>query len=216
VSAPEPSRTRRNRHREVVAAAIEVFWRKGYGSASLQEVADDVGVLKGSLYHYIESKEELLEAIVEDLQARSNAIVDEVLALKLGAVERVRTYVERHAQWCLENPREAAVFVREWRHLTGARLAAAVEGRRRYDERVRALIAAAQDEIGADGATAPKYASLYALAAVNAAPDWYHEDGPDSPAQVAAQYADLVVGMLRGAASRRDPTVAACADCPSR
>ena len=48
------------RWREIVDAAAAVFQRKGYEAASTADVADAVGMLKGSLYYYINSKEELL------------------------------------------------------------------------------------------------------------------------------------------------------------
>src|SRR4051812_25001793 len=51
---------KRNREAEVIDAAVEVFFEKGYSAASIQDVADRVGVLKGSLYYYIDSKEDLL------------------------------------------------------------------------------------------------------------------------------------------------------------
>src|SRR3978361_1430139 len=59
-------RQRRNRSPDVLEAAIRVFHKKGYASASIQDVAEEVGVLKGSLYHYIDSKEDLLARIFED------------------------------------------------------------------------------------------------------------------------------------------------------
>jgi AcrR family transcriptional regulator len=193
----EPAGGRRhNRQAEITQAAVEVFWRKGYASASIQDVADHVGILKGSLYHYIASKEDLLYRIVEDVQTRANATLTAALALDLPHIERLRAYIERHALWCLANAHETTVFVREWRHLTGERLEAALVGRRAYDQRIRQLITDVHREGRLGPGIDPKYASLYILATVNAAPEWYHPDGGDPPESVAAAYADLAVGML--------------------
>ena len=65
--APEQRRPvdRRNREHEVVEAAVKVFYEKGYAASTIQDVADVVGVLKGSLYHYISSKEDLLFRILQ-------------------------------------------------------------------------------------------------------------------------------------------------------
>lgn len=54
------------RQADVTQAAVEIFWQKGYRVASIQDVADQVGVLKGSLYDYSESKEDLLWRVIED------------------------------------------------------------------------------------------------------------------------------------------------------
>ncbi|MFV0278764.1 MAG: TetR/AcrR family transcriptional regulator [Parahaliea sp.] len=49
---------------EVLEVAARTFQRKGYHHASISDIADELGILKGSLYYYIASKEELLEDIV--------------------------------------------------------------------------------------------------------------------------------------------------------
>jgi iron-sulfur cluster repair protein YtfE (RIC family) len=45
---------------EIIAAAAKVFRTKGYHAATVQDIADEVGILKGSLYHHVKSKEDLL------------------------------------------------------------------------------------------------------------------------------------------------------------
>src|SRR2546423_12864337 len=104
-----------NRQAEVTEAAIEIFWQKGYRAASIQDVADKVGVLKGSLYYYIESKEDLLWRIIEDVHAQSSEILEESLALDVDPIERIRLFIERHVEWYLNNVKEVTVFFREWR-----------------------------------------------------------------------------------------------------
>jgi TetR/AcrR family transcriptional regulator, cholesterol catabolism regulator len=195
-------RKRRNREAEVLEAAVEVFWRKGYSGASIQEVADHVGVLKGSLYYYISSKEDLLWRIVDDVHRQSTDILTEVQALSVPAVDRVRIYIERHVEWYLGNLKVVSVFFREWRHLTGERYDTVTERRRGYDRAIRAMVAAAQEAGDVDTGLDPKYASLYILAAVNAVPDWYSSGGRDDPRQIAEDYADMTVGLLQGTRRR--------------
>jgi AcrR family transcriptional regulator len=55
---PRPSRWN-----DVVDAAAKVFQEKGFAAASLEDIAVEVGMRKGSLYHYINSKEDLLFAV---------------------------------------------------------------------------------------------------------------------------------------------------------
>ena len=51
---------RRRREREVLDVAARLFHERGYADTSVQDIADELGILKGSLYHYIEVKEDLL------------------------------------------------------------------------------------------------------------------------------------------------------------
>jgi AcrR family transcriptional regulator len=53
------------RSTELLNTAARIFRDRGYAATSVQDIADAMGILKGSLYHYIESKEDLLWMIVE-------------------------------------------------------------------------------------------------------------------------------------------------------
>jgi AcrR family transcriptional regulator len=64
---------------EIIDAAARVFREKGYDGATLRDIAKEAGLLPGSLYYHIRSKEELLRLIVEqpiqDLHAQLEGIV---------------------------------------------------------------------------------------------------------------------------------------------
>jgi len=193
---------RRSRLLDVKAAAIDVFWRKGYDSASVQDVADHVGVLKGSLYHYIDTKEDLLFWILEDVHVRSMEILDGVLALDVAPLVRLRTFIERHVEWYLENVAEVTVYFRDWRCVEGDRLVLVRERRRAHDRAVRGLIEDTQANADVHPGLDAKYASFFILSAVNHVPHWYQQGGPAGPADVAGKYADFVVGALVGTRPR--------------
>ena len=54
------------RWNEILDAAGHVFHEKGYQAARIEDIASRVGILRGSLYYYIESKEDLLFALCVD------------------------------------------------------------------------------------------------------------------------------------------------------
>ena len=51
---------------DIVSAAAKVFRTKGYHAATVRDIADEVGILKGSLYHHFDSKEDLLYLVVKE------------------------------------------------------------------------------------------------------------------------------------------------------
>ena len=193
---------RRNRDAEIVAAAIEVFSRKGYAAASVQDVADAVGLLKGSLYHYISSKEELLFRIFDESHRQGSAIIEEVSALDLAPLERMHTYFERYVAWYLDNVERVSLYFKEWRYLQGERRATVIDQGRAYARFVRGLIEEAQaaGEVSPD--VDPKLASFFIMGAVNAVPDWYHREGGEAAATIARRYADMTVQVLTGTPPR--------------
>jgi hypothetical protein len=49
-------RRSRRRRQELIDAAARIFHEKGYEAASIQDIADALGILKGSIYYYIDSR----------------------------------------------------------------------------------------------------------------------------------------------------------------
>ena len=88
-SVPVPS-ARRRRDQEVLAAAAKVFHEHGYAEATVQDVAHRAGILKGSLYHYIDTKEDLLFRLLMEIHDGGYTILEEVSAASgLGPLARV-------------------------------------------------------------------------------------------------------------------------------
>jgi TetR/AcrR family transcriptional regulator, cholesterol catabolism regulator len=187
-----------NRRAEVTQAAVEIFWQKGYRAASIQDVADQVGVLKGSLYYYIESKEDLLWRVIEDVHMEWSEILERAGELDVGPIERIHAFIKLHVEWYLTNFKEVSVFFREWQHLTGERLRTVKARRRRYEQVIRGLMEAAQESGDVSKELDLSYASRYVLAAVNAVPDWYRPSNGNPPMAVAEAYAQMTVGLLTG------------------
>jgi TetR/AcrR family transcriptional regulator, cholesterol catabolism regulator len=83
---------------EIIAAAAKVFRTKGYHAATVQDIADAVGILKGSLYHHVKSKEDLLYLIVKEPIARIYERMAEIVAGDLTAGEKLRRGILAHLE----------------------------------------------------------------------------------------------------------------------
>jgi AcrR family transcriptional regulator len=59
------ARRREAREDQLLETATRLFKEKGYHNTSMQDLADALGLQKGSLYHYIDSKQELLRRLLE-------------------------------------------------------------------------------------------------------------------------------------------------------
>lgn len=82
------------RRAEIIEAAVRLFRSKGRESVTMQEIMDELGIAKGTIYHYFRSKEDLLEAIVGDLVEKELAAKEALLrgpeAAGLDALGRMR------------------------------------------------------------------------------------------------------------------------------
>jgi AcrR family transcriptional regulator len=196
--ARDDKRRRYNRDAEIHAAAIRVFWAKGFHSASIQDIADEVGVLKGSLYYYFQSKEELLFRIFDESHEQASKIRDDVLALGASPLETLRRYFEGYCLWYLRNMERVALYSREWKSLTGERLEQVRQQRRSYDEFIMGLIGKAKAAGEVPENVNEKYATFFVLGAVNGIPDWYRSNLPGKPEAIAATYGELLIATLTG------------------
>ena len=96
-----PPRRDTDRHNEVVDAAIEIIRTKGFEATSLQDIADAVGIKKGSLVNYFSTKSDLADLV----QARFTAVAsDELGAIQsrtdLDAEQRLRELLRFHGEHC--------------------------------------------------------------------------------------------------------------------
>ena len=82
------------RRQEIVSAARQLFQAKEYEKTTMQDVMDQLGIAKGTIYHYFNSKEELLEAVVENIVeedlARKQALMKEARG---NAIEKIRILI---------------------------------------------------------------------------------------------------------------------------
>src|SRR5579859_657672 len=73
------SRAPADRHEQILAVAARLFARKGVAATTVREIADEVGILSGSLYHHFDSKEamddEILAPYLRDLREACVSVV---------------------------------------------------------------------------------------------------------------------------------------------
>lgn len=80
---------------QILAAAAQLFARRGYTAATMLEVAAACGVRKPTLYHYVRDKHDLLAQITRGHVQRLEALVGEVQALGLAPEPRLRELIDR-------------------------------------------------------------------------------------------------------------------------
>lgn len=66
---PKWNRRKDARPAEIIEAAVDVFLENGFAAAKLSDVATRAGVVKGTLYRYFDTKEDLFRAVVQQVVA---------------------------------------------------------------------------------------------------------------------------------------------------
>jgi TetR/AcrR family fatty acid metabolism transcriptional regulator len=89
------------KRRQLLEAAVRVFARKGYHASRVGDIAEEAGVAHGLLYHYFESKEQVLDTIFRETWSELLATVHSVEKSGQPAREQLRQV--------------AAILLRAWR-----------------------------------------------------------------------------------------------------
>ena len=159
-----------------------------------------MGVQKGSLYHHIKGKEDLLWEVASAGAEAFHAALDSVPE-DAPVPEKIRLALRAHLRVVGEQLDAATVFTREWRALDGDRRERFLAERRRYEERIRELfregVEGGELRTDLDVATA----ALLFLSAANWAYTWLRP-GADTDALADRFFAVLLDGM-RGYATPR-------------
>jgi Transcriptional regulator len=188
------------RRDELTRQAARLFAEKGYHGTSIGDLAEAMGVQKGSLYAHIDSKADLLWQVARDGAAAFHAALDE-LDDALPATEKIRLALRAHLRVVGEQLDVATVFIREWRYLEGERRDEFLAERRRYEERIRAFFREGRERgelrTDLDDATA----TLLALSAANWAYTWIRPKTDTD--ELADRYYEVLLDGMRGYATPR-------------
>jgi AcrR family transcriptional regulator len=187
---------RDSRWEDIVNAAGKIFEQKGYQAASLQDIASEVGILKGSMYYYIKTKEDLLYELVRRAQLVRIPTLDEDDELRASpAPVRLRAFM---ARWMGEERVWNRVAEQEFRKLRGRRLTAVIDQRDKFSEFVKSIIRQGIKEGDFDPSVDPSVASNAIFTLMNTTRMWFKPTGRMSMAELVDWYATFVITGLGG------------------
>ncbi len=177
---------------EIFAAALRVFQQKGYHAASMQDLADAVGLQKASLYHYISSKEDLLIAVCERGTGALTAQLTELAAAPLPPTEKLARAITSHLLALCEQLELFTVYLREQKFLAGRQRASVRAQGERHAQLLESIL---QEGIhaGEFRAVDVKMTAHAIIGMCNWLYQWYSPKGPLSPREIAAIFSDLVI-----------------------
>jgi TetR/AcrR family transcriptional regulator, cholesterol catabolism regulator len=181
------------RKQDLARQAARLFAQKGYHGTSMGDLAEAMGVQKGSLYAHVEGKEDLLYETMREGARAFHGVLD-AIPETLPATQKIRLALRGHLRLVAAQLDVATVFVQEWKYLQGARLEEIVGERRRYEERIRELFREGREHAELRSDLDESAAALLFLSAANWAYTWLRE-GPDTDALADRFYALLVDGM---------------------
>jgi AcrR family transcriptional regulator len=187
----------------LLAVAVAVFTERGYDGTSMEDLARASGLSKSSLYHHIESKEQLLRLALERAVEPLFAVTQEPGATDGRAIERLEHVVRREVEVLADRLPYVTLLLRVHGNTEAERWA--LERRREFDRFVASLVRAAAADGDVRDDLDPAVVTRLLFGMINSLVEWYRPDGPTSsarhtrmaPADLAASVVDLAFDGLR-------------------
>ncbi|AJC59389.1 regulatory protein TetR [Streptomyces sp. 769] len=183
--------------RRLVSAAVQAFAERGYHATTTRDIAGRAGMSPAALYIHYKTKEELLYRISSTGHEKALRIMGAAAEAGGSATDRLRDAVRAFARWHAEHHTTARVIQYELQALGPDHYAEIAGLRRRTDRLLRQIIQDGADsgEFRVDDVPGTTLAVLSLCVDVAR---WFSADGPRTPDEVGALYADLVLRMVGG------------------
>ncbi|MEV3957983.1 TetR/AcrR family transcriptional regulator [Streptomyces albogriseolus] len=181
--------------RRLLLAAVEAFAERGYHATTTRDIAGRAGMSPAALYIHYKTKEELLHRISRIGHEKALDILRTASRGEGTATERLADAVSSFVRWHARGRTTARVVQYELDSLGPGARAEIVGLRRQVDAEVRGII---EDGVRSGEFDVPDVpgTTLAVLSLCIDVARWFNVDGPRTPEQVGALYADLVLRMV--------------------
>ncbi len=100
---------------EILDMALSLLYAKGYEQMTIQDILDGLQISKGAFYHYFDSKQALLDALVDRMgKEAEQTFLPVVQDAHLSALQKFRLYFETSARWKSDQKRLIVSLMRMW------------------------------------------------------------------------------------------------------
>ena len=155
----------------IIEKASRLFREKGFGAASMRDLAEHVGVEAASLYNHIRSKSEILQTICFKVANEFMTNLEAVESSNQTTLKKMESIIRLHIRMMLDQYEFVYIADHEWRHLPEPYLSNFLNQRRNYRKRLGDII---EDGIGKGEIKQidPYTAVLIILSAISGIDSW--------------------------------------------
>ncbi|MFH8618123.1 TetR/AcrR family transcriptional regulator [Streptomyces sp. NPDC017979] len=182
------------RRRELLHLAAEVFAAHGYNATTVRRIADEAGMLAGSLYYHFDSKESMLDEILATFLAELWEGYDAVLAAELGPRETIEALVTESFREIDRHRAAVAIYQQESRALAAQpRFHYLTDSQQKFEQAWLGTLERGVTEGAFRADLDVRLTYRFVRDTVWVAASWYRPGGQHSPEEIARQYLSMVL-----------------------
>jgi TetR/AcrR family transcriptional regulator, cholesterol catabolism regulator len=191
-----------DKRQELLRQAIVVFSGRGYRATSMNDLAEQVGLSKSTLYHYFRSKQDLLVAIYDGVVAENIAAAKRITTNEKSVVDSLRQMLADRVAYTCDHHRILQIFHEEESELPNRLLSKVVKSKRDYQKVMTDLLEQGLAEGVFAFNTTPMIVANCLLGSCNWSYKWYKPEGKKSTATLAAEVSELLMGSVLAPTAR--------------
>ena len=181
---------------DIILSAVKIVNEKGYQKATMEEIAAELLMTKGSLYYYFKNKEDLIFQCHEMVLVQAIEELQQHIHVKQSNEEKLREMIKTHIQYAIEKKEMFNMIIKPDQTFSEDQLNPILLKRNEYaglfDQVILAGIKTAEFTIDE-----PKIARMILLGSMNWIQQWYNPFGSKTIEELQQIYADYMLKVLK-------------------
>ncbi|WP_462411377.1 TetR/AcrR family transcriptional regulator, partial [Neobacillus sp. Marseille-QA0830] len=181
--------------REILRSAAAVLAEKGYHGTTMEEIAAQLLMTKGSMYYYFKNKDDILYHCHQMIMELSLEKVEEIAESDLNPVDKLESAIKAHILLSIEEKSMFMIMDKPSQKFTPEQFKEVLDSQKNYahyfdkilQEGIEKQVFEMQDI---------KMVRMIILGALNSIRHWYNQDGPQTAEEVAEAYASNLMRMV--------------------
>lgn len=187
--------TSKNKRDEILDEAAKLFKRKGFNGTSMQDIAAEVGILKGSIYYYFNSKNEIFREVLHKGITPLLKKAEFIIRKDISPNQKLRELIKNHINYILNNNYSLVIFFQEKEKISENQTKEYVESRNCYESMFKNVL-----EKGINEGLFPKVdisLTVFAIMGMcNWIIQWYNPNGPKSHDEITDHMVYLICDLM--------------------
>ena len=180
---------------EILRSAAAVLAEKGYHGTTMEEIAANILMTKGSMYYYFKNKDDLIYHCHQMIMEMSLERVEEAANSDLDPVEKQKMAIRGHILLATEEKSMFNIMDKPYQKFSDEQLAEVLELRRNYSHYYDRIINEGIEK-GVFETVDTKMIRFIILGALNGTFLWFSQEGPQTAEEVADAFSNYLLKMV--------------------
>lgn len=187
--------TGKNKRNEILVQAARLFRKKGFSGTSMQDIARDVGIRKGSIYYYFNSKNEIFREVLSKGISPLLKNAEFIMLKDLSPAEKLRELICSHIYYIMHNNYSLVLYFQEKEKISAEETKVYLDSRIKYEKIFKDVLAQ-----GIEEGSFPKIDVVFTIYAIlgmcNWIIQWYNPKGPRNPQEIIDHMVYLICDLM--------------------